>query len=43
VRFAWDFLGADGTSRIKGIDVGEIAPDGRLARIVGFRVEPPGK
>jgi hypothetical protein len=41
VRFRWDFIGADGKVQIQGIDVGEIAPDGRLARIIGFWAEPP--
>jgi hypothetical protein len=43
VRFKWDFVGADGKVAISGIDVGEIAPDGRLARIVGFWADPPAK
>jgi SnoaL-like protein len=43
VRFRWDFIGADGKVAIQGIDVGEIAADGRLARIVGFWAEPPAK
>lgn len=43
VRFAWDFIGADGASQIKGIDVGELAADGRLARIIGFWADPPAK
>jgi hypothetical protein len=43
IRFRWDFVGPDGKIAISGIDVGEIAPDGRLARIVGFWAEPPAK
>ena len=43
VRFRWDFIGADGKTAIQGIDVGEIANDGRLARIIGFWAEPPAK
>jgi hypothetical protein len=43
VRFAWAFVGADGKTAIEGIDVGELAPDGRLARIVGFWGAPPHK
>jgi hypothetical protein len=43
VRFRWDFLNAEGKVQIQGIDVGEIAPDGRLARIIGFWAEPPAK
>ena len=41
IRFAWAFVQADGTKAIEGIDVGELAPDGRLARIVGFWGAPP--
>jgi hypothetical protein len=43
IRFKWDFVRADGNIAVSGIDVGEIAPDGRLARIVGFWAEPPAK
>src|SRR4051794_5486700 len=35
-RFAWEFVGADGTVLIAGIDIAELAPDGRLARVTGF-------
>lgn len=43
IRFRWDFIGADGKVAVAGIDVGEIAPDGRLARITGFWADPPPK
>jgi hypothetical protein len=43
VRFAWAFIGADGKTAIEGIDAGELAPDGRLARIIGFWGAPPPK
>jgi hypothetical protein len=43
VRFRWDFIGADGKTAIQGIDVGELANDGRLQRIIGFWAEPPAK
>jgi hypothetical protein len=43
IRFRWDFIGADAKVAIAGIDVGEIAPDGRLARIIGFWADPPAK
>ena len=43
IRFRWDFLDADGKTLIAGIDVGEIAEDGRLARIAGFWGDPPAK
>lgn len=41
VRFKWAFIDAGGTTQIAGIDVGELAPDGRIARITGFWAEPP--
>ncbi len=36
LRFAWTLVGPDGAAAMEGIDVGELAPDGRLRRIVGF-------
>ncbi len=36
LRFAWRLTAADGSPVVAGIDVGELAPDGRLARIAGF-------
>jgi hypothetical protein len=36
VRFLWRLVRADGTSGDTSIDFGEIGPDGRLVRIVGF-------
>lgn len=36
LRFAWTMVGADGATIMEGFDVGELAPDGRLRRIVGF-------
>ena len=36
LRFSWDLVGADGTPIVAGLDVGEVAPDGRLRRIAGF-------
>lgn len=36
LRFAWTMVGADGATIMDGFDVGELAPDGRLRRIVGF-------
>lgn len=35
-RFGWRKVLADGTELPDSIDVVEIAPDGRLARIIGF-------
>ena len=36
VRFAWDLVSPDGEVFVAGIDVGEVAGDGRLRRITGF-------
>ncbi len=36
VRFGWRMPAADGTVIVEGLDCGELAPDGRLRRIVGF-------
>lgn len=36
VRFLWRLIRADGTSGDTSIDFGEVGPDGRLVRIVGF-------
>lgn len=36
LRFTWTFQGADGNAIFEGFDVGELAPDGRLQKIVGF-------
>jgi hypothetical protein len=36
LRFAWTMVGPDGTTMTEGFDVGEVAEDGRLRRIVGF-------
>ncbi len=36
LRFAWELVGADGSVALAGLDVGELAEDGRLRRITGF-------
>ena len=36
LRFAWELVGPDGTVALTGLDVGELADDGRLRRITGF-------
>jgi hypothetical protein len=36
LRFAWELNGADGTPIVAGIDVAEVAADGRLQRVTGF-------
>ena len=41
LRFAWKVDLADGAPLVAGIDVGELAPDGRLRRIAGFWGELP--
>ncbi len=41
VRFAWELVGPDGVPALSGLDVGELAPDGRLRRITGFFGELP--
>ena len=35
-RFAWEFVAADGSVSLNGLDVGELAEDGSIARITGF-------
>jgi hypothetical protein len=41
VRFAWDLEAPEGAVVVSGIDVGALAPDGRLRRITGFFGELP--
>jgi SnoaL-like domain len=41
VRFAWELVGPDGAVALAGLDVGELAEDGRLRRIAGFFGEVP--
>jgi hypothetical protein len=36
LRVAWELVGPDGGVALSGMDVGEVAPDGRLQRITGF-------
>ena len=36
LRFAWSLGPADGPSVVEGVDVCALAPDGRLASVVGF-------
>ena len=36
LRFAWELNSADGTPIVAGLDVAELAPDGRLQRVTGF-------
>lgn len=41
LRFAWEFVSPDGAVALVGLDVGELAADGRLRRITGFFGELP--
>jgi hypothetical protein len=43
LRFAWELAAPDGAVVVAGIDIGGLAPDGRLARITGFFGELPGR
>jgi hypothetical protein len=36
LRFAWELVAPDGKVTLSGLDVGEVAADGRLRRITGF-------
>lgn len=40
-RFTWAMKSADGATMMEGIDYGELAPDGRIQKIVGFFGPPP--
>ena len=41
LRFAWELVGPDGRVALGGLDVGELADDGRLQRVTGFFGELP--
>ena len=41
LRFLWRLVHADGTCGDTSIDFGEVGPDGRLVKIVGFFGAPP--
>jgi hypothetical protein len=43
VRFLWRLVRPDGTVGDTSIDFGEIGPDGRLTKIIGFFGEAPPK
>ena len=36
VRFGWELVAPDGALTVAGVDVGAVAPDGRLREITGF-------
>jgi SnoaL-like domain len=41
VRFLWRLVRADGSCGDTSIDFGEVGPDGRLVKLVGFFGAPP--
>ena len=41
VRFLWRLVRADGSCGDVSIDFGEVGPDGRLIKIIGFFGAPP--
>jgi hypothetical protein len=41
MRFTWAMVTADGKEQTRGMDFGELAPDGRIRRITGFFGPPP--
>ena len=43
LRFAWQLVGPDGAVAVAGVDVADLAPDGRLARVVGFFGDLPAR
>jgi hypothetical protein len=42
-RFAWELVSSDGTVALTGLDVGELTPDGTIARITGFFGDLPSE
>ena len=36
LRFGWELVGPDGAVALAGLDVAELAADGRLRRVTGF-------
>jgi hypothetical protein len=43
LRFAWELVGLDGAVALAGVDVGELAADGRLSRVTGFFGDLPAR
>ena len=43
LRFAWALVGPDGAVAVSGVDVADLAADGRLARVVGFFGDLPAR
>ena len=42
LRFLWRLVRADGSCGDTSIDIGELGPDGRLSKIIGFFGPAPG-
>ncbi|MCB0998351.1 MAG: nuclear transport factor 2 family protein [Acidimicrobiales bacterium] len=42
-RYGWELVAPDGTVAVAGLDVAELAADGRLRRVVGFFGPLPAK
>ncbi|HEY8583009.1 MAG TPA: nuclear transport factor 2 family protein [Capillimicrobium sp.] len=42
-RYAWELVGPDGAVAAAGVDVADVAPDGRLRRVVGFFGDLPAR
>ena len=43
LRFTWQLTAADGTPVVAGLDVAELASDGRLARVAAFWGDLPAR
>jgi hypothetical protein len=43
LRFTWQLNAADGTPVVTGLDVAELATDGRFARVISFWGDLPGR
>lgn len=43
LRYGWELVAPGGDVALAGLDVAELAPDGRLRRIVGFFGELPAR
>lgn len=41
LHFAWKLQRSDGSTQMEGIDIGQLAGDGRIQSIVGFFGAPP--
>jgi hypothetical protein len=41
VRYGWALVAADGSVTVTGLDVAELADDGRIRKVTGFFGDPP--